>query len=758
MFNTSVKKDNNGFILNDIFWIASENENNTDSLLIITEEESLRNSEEIMQLKEGCAYEYEILDKHYNLDIIPGIVHQSRKYSFRGRITPGNYVGRLLLYFNSTSKKIPLAVEVRSSKANYRTDYRKMLEEITEECTDLLMSYSSPVTQRFSVDFGNDSESLYQRFAFVQSLFDSADFNNAVERVITSPISRWKVEREDIDSRLVKRMNNSHLKQLTSGNNRLPIQNDNVLFKYFHSIPHHLNTVQKKDDLDNSENRFIKYVLTEFARFCGFICQKIDESGRKEKPYIYFESKKLTEKLSEWLNHNTFRDISTLTSLHLNNPVLQRKEGYREVFRIWLMYNLAAKLSWNGLDDFTYYSGKRDVATLYEYWIFFKLLRVMEELFNLKRTDPDQLIQNTNDGLCLQLKSGKHTAIEGTYKHKNRYLNIKYSYNRTFNSTVYPQPGSWTQQMRPDYTLSFWPVDFTEEEAETQEIIVHIHFDAKYKVENLDYFINQDKLEDKKNNFLLVEKELEKSGKFQRGDLLKMHAYKDAIRRTAGAYIIYPGKKSYLESGFHEIIPGLGAFPISPINSNEGLQKIKNFISEVLDHYTNRANQREALSYHLYNVMKDFPGRSVYESFPEFSSTTTKQRNKPPGDFNVLIGYVQEKQKDWILKNGLYNLRFENKISPELTGADFLIFYDKIEKRNIQLWKNCLFSVKSFPTIKNKEWLIKKKYPQPSQQEYFVYEISIEPHKCYLDYNFKIILKENEKKFEPIIRYLRDIL
>ena len=41
-----------------------------------------------------------------------------------------------------------------------------------------------------------------------------------------------------------------------------------------------------------------------------------------------------------------------------------------------------------------------------------------------------------------------------------------------------------------------------------------------------------------------------------------MHAYKDAIRRSGGAYILYPGKTESKTNfqGFHEIIPGVGKF------------------------------------------------------------------------------------------------------------------------------------------------------------------------------------------------------
>ena len=87
------------------------------------------------------------------------------------------------------------------------------------------------------------------------------------------------------------------------------------------------------------------------------------------------------------------------------------------------------------------------------------------------------------------MKAGKHFAVKGEYLHHNRHLTVQFSYNRTFGKAEYPKGGSWTKQMRPDYTLSLWPADFGQNEAEQQELIVHIHFDAKYKVQDLQYFI-----------------------------------------------------------------------------------------------------------------------------------------------------------------------------------------------------------------------------------------------------------------------------
>src|SRR5690606_16396427 len=185
------------------------------------------------------------------------------------------------------------------------------------------------------------------------------------------------------------------------------------------------------------------------------------------------------------LHHSIFKEISRPTTLKLNSPVLQRKEGYREVLRVWLMFDLAAKLIWTGGDDI-YAGGKKDIATLYEYWLFFKLLELFQQIFNINPKDISELIKETSDGLNLQIKQGKYTALKGVYDSGFRKLNVRFNYNRSFSGkNTYPASGSWTTTLRPDYTLSFWPHGIKEKVAEKQELVVHIHFDAKYKVANM---------------------------------------------------------------------------------------------------------------------------------------------------------------------------------------------------------------------------------------------------------------------------------
>lgn len=721
------------------------------SLIELSDDKMRESGEEKVQLLEGKSYEYKVTDG-YELQGSNRIVQPSHIHKEQGRITPGIYVGRLsLTVINSNSnEEFNTAVEVRSIKTDYRTEYRKMLEDITKECVELLMIHSSPVTQRYTVNYEENSDTLYQRFAFVKSIIDSDDFRNAIHRIIAMPVTSWKQNIEEKDIRRARKINASQLRQIASRSSRINLPQHHPLHQKMKSVPTTLTTIIKTDTVDTPENRFIKHALREFFRFSTEVIQQIEKNGDK-RPSIYDEAKNLEEKFGTYLNHAIFKDISNITAqLPLNSPILQRKEGYRGVLKVWLMYDLAAKLIWNALDEDSYYAGKRDVATLYEYWLFFKLLRLIENMFEIKPRETEELIIKTKDGFGLQLQAGQHTAIEGKHTYKNRSFHVKFNYNRTFSTSKYPNSGSWTQQMRPDYTLSMWPTDFDETEAEKQELIVHIHFDAKYKVEDLKYLISPND-----NSDLTKEKELQKEGTYKRADLLKMHAYKDAIRRTVGAYVLYPGKEPYNKKGFHEIVPGLGAFPLSPSNDGEGIKELEKFIKEVLDHLSNRASQREELSYQTYNIMEHSPHKTLYGSFPEQSEKG--KRTIPPLNTSVLVGFVQEKQKEWIKKNKCYNIRLDEKIKPDMVGAQYLLLCERIDNNSMIIpWERGLYKILEYPKIKKAEWLINKEYKDPSQPEYFIYKIDTDILDWSEDKVWNIKKPENIEKHRPFTLLLSD--
>jgi hypothetical protein len=165
----------------------------TDSLFDVTNSE--QEGECRYQLKEGCFYDYEFSDPNYSFKKTDYIQAHSRKPHI-GIISPNIYVGALTfeIFKEEENKYYKIKFEVQSVKSDYRTDYRYMLESITERCTDLIMQIDSPITQHFETDFNKNPETLYQRFSFVKSLIDSLEFEEAIQKIVSNPSTKWEEE------------------------------------------------------------------------------------------------------------------------------------------------------------------------------------------------------------------------------------------------------------------------------------------------------------------------------------------------------------------------------------------------------------------------------------------------------------------------------------------------------------------------------------------------------------------------------------
>ena len=372
------------------------------------------------------------------------------------------------------------------------------------------------------------------------------------------------------------------------------------------SLPRSIDYLVSEDTLDTPENRFLRFVLEEFLFVTEQIEAQLTLAGGAAAIFAEREVLPQREKLEEVLRHDFFSDVQRATQIGIASPVLQRKAGYREVLTAWLRFQCASRLAWVGGDD-VFGGGQRDIATLYEYWLFFVLWDVIAKRLSgdAERSFASQIFERSSDGVGLKLKSGQHLPVEGLeIQHLGVRLRMQFSYNRTFraapttNLTMrlpysgnFPESGSWTRPMRPDFTLSFWPSEMSSEGAEVAGKMIHVHFDAKYRVEFLkDVFGSED--ED-----LQEEKWLQREGRFKRADLIKMHAYKDAIRRTQGAYVLYPGRREHQKGAstwrqYEELIPGLGAFSVRPGAEAEGSATLDAFISDILDNVAMRSKPR----------------------------------------------------------------------------------------------------------------------------------------------------------------------
>jgi hypothetical protein len=697
------------------------------NLLCLNDAEARQYGEEPLQICEGQRYEYDletiggaklrlVLANDYTNEIL--VPSRNPKHVNSGQIVPGLRTGRLGLAILNENGEIAgsAGIEIVSKKIGYRADYHQMMEDITEQCVSLLMELRSPTALKLSPEPGKSAETLHQQFAFLRSLLGSRHFSNALHRITTHPHRKWEPEETVCDTRRGFRPDSRSLRQLARGTRRVPLPEGHPLKATVPSIPERISLYRNVQTDDTPENRFVKFALKTFSGFLNKMRHNLEMKGNGADARLCVEIKTLESEIESSLSADIFRGVSDPDMLPLGSPVLQQKEGYREVLQAWLKFDMAARLVWLGGDD-VYGAGQRDIATLYEYWVFFKLLDIVSGIFELEKPVVKDLIEETDDGFGLKLKSGKYLPIKGRYDLGSRPLNVQFSYNRTFSfSETHSAKGSWSRNMRPDYTLSLWPADFSEEEAEAQELMVHVHFDAKYRIENITEIFG------KEEEDLGEEKVQQREGRYKRADLLKMHAYRDAIRRTQGAYVLYPGTISKQWNGYHEILPGLGAFPIRPGNGDEDLEQ---FIRTVVAHLCDRATSQERQSYHTYAVHEAQVAYPVMNALPERKSESVI-RHSPLAETFVLVGWCKDDaHNNWIRKSGLYNCRMDTnagslRLDPEITGAKYLLLHGKEGKA-----ASGLLRIKSQgPRVISKDALKNKGYPgEPGHDFYLIFDV-----------------------------------
>ncbi len=672
------------------------------------EEDAREHGETTVQLLESERYEYEVVAVNGE-DLRLRCSLSSRRRSLgtgggkpdAGLIETRSFCGTLLLELvegevdDAKSAVASALLDVRSLKLDYRTEYRGMLRRLSDEIAGLVADARSSAKAGFRSTFEDRTDAgwLQIQLELLRETLDSADFSAALQRILSFPHERLSTVSDSVSTDRPIRWTPSAVRQLVTGNPRREVPASHPLRTQLglESVAERVLVPRKSRDLDTLENRFVKFALGEFRAFLTHSQGVFDSNpGWGASAAL---SRRLAATVEDWLGRSLFREVGEMRFAPLGSPVLQRKAGYREVLRWWLRFRTAAALSWEGGEEL-FHAGQRDVASLYEYWLFFELLGwFCQKCRGGNRPAVEELIEGLEEGSPnLRLRKRMELGpFVGTFAGQSRRLKARFAYNRRFEVTQDRHAGgSWTRRLHPDYTLTFWPEELTEADAERQELLVHVHFDAKYRVENIEGLFgpsDEGVTEQEFAERFEKEEKDELEGNYKRQDLLKMHAYRDAIKRSQGAYVIYPGRANAAEKlkGFHEILPGLGAFGVAPDENGDaqGLESLTQFLDEVLAHLGNRTTAQERVSYHVAEsyTLKEEPvqyGSLVLAERDEMSDTT---RALPPSEHHVVVAwYEDDAQLTWTKTTGYAVVRLGDRrgtwhVPPEFASARHVLLH-----------------------------------------------------------------------------------
>jgi len=584
-----------------------------------------------VRLLEDSEYVYEILGfgQSESIRLEPAeLFFPDPDQGARGRLRTGSYVGVLPIEVASSGTRQRSVVEVQSRKLGYIDEYRWMLRDLNDEAASLVLERFAPTKQRLLEDWSREPRSAYERFIHLQALFADRGFEQAVIFVTNRPYVEW-VEHTELRLPTQPMRGGSRLgRALTRPGPRV-----NWPGGATRTLPAKIAVDVTVPTVDNVPNRFVKHVLDHFLRLLNQVRDALashPESGLA--PRGLREIDEIAWRLEVLRSVPVLRDVGNMVILPVDNQVILKRAGYREVLGAYLRVETGTKIAW---EDETLSGAQRKASTLYEYWAFLQLLRVVKTI--TPDLDISELFTETKDGLTLSLKQGRERRFHGTVNCLGRDIDIDLYYNRSFGPTRKDvEGGSWSLPMRPDCSLRL------QARSDGPGIApVWLHFDAKYKLS--DFGLLQD----------VAGLDEDLSHQPVRDDLLKMHVYLGAIRRTVGSYVLFPGagQASDPYRAYTELLPGLGAFSLRPVAGGVDTQALRTFLDDVLTHVASVATQERR---HRYWEHQIFPSETPAPG----SLGREPIQGLPPADTTVLLGFVRtDKQRDWILRTGLYNMR-----------------------------------------------------------------------------------------------------
>ncbi len=604
--------------------------------------------EPAVQLREASSYRYtiDVVDAQ-EVRLEPAELFDADDPSaMTGRLFTRQYVGDVwLTALDPDGDELgSAAVLVKAAKLEHEREYQRMLRDIADLAAEAVLQGFAPASTSAAVMSAKAPRLLYQQFAILQARLADDELQDAVAEVIHRPQRGWVRETEWRAPGRPLKVGGDVARYLTRPGRRVRVA---TAVGSLDTLPSTIESRRSDETVDTVANRFVKFAFTHWRQLAARLGDILaPRAGAAYGVRGTAAVDRVIDGLDDVLSEPFFRQVGQLQELPTSNQVLLKREGYRQILSTFALIESSLDLRLE-LED-AIHPSQRNIASLYEYWTFVKLVEVLGVACG-DTYAPLKLFEQDGDGLSLGLKRGKQSKLRWDVSVAGRRLAVSVYFNRTFRVTDgQGGDGSWSRPMVPDASVLIRPSEGRVRVESERDLDVWLHFDAKYK---LDWESSQFErvLREREEATALSDEDEERVGNSRRDDLLKMHAYRDAIRRSAGAYVMFPGTAEPLEfREFVELIPGLGAFPLRP-GSDEGPLALGRFFDDVLLHAADQTTAEERNRYWQARIVG---GKSGSER------GAVDFLDRPPADTLVLIGEVLDDDHwQWTAETQQYVVR-----------------------------------------------------------------------------------------------------
>jgi len=523
----------------------------------------------IPELQEWTSYVIE----GTNLEGIPGFVSILKTDDLGSgtlaEINFGNYVGIASILgkqFRVKSKKISAEV------------FNQMLAEVSEEISNLPFDFNTPTFSPFERTTADNPDTIYQQFSYLRYivLFREPKLLDEFNAIECNPHRlTLRVDWED-DLERVRRVSPATiLRSLTKTENMTKIGPNSPAYYYpvsvelmddseARAIPTSLRDERMESSFDTPENRFIKDFLQNSRRLVETLLELTrpkQQNCISSSSDLLADAERVAKVLDRMLSSRILSEVMDLQRMPVSSQVLHKSDGYREFFGHYHRMALSSTFPLSDEAEKQIIENK-DVATLFEYWCFFTIARILENSLG----KPTSAAIHKTDPFATELKNGISLDYGGK---------AVLWFNKTYqgNSSC-----SYSVTLRPDISL---------------KIGGRLHlFDAKFKYDQHNLPFLDDSLAGSEETIEKLESQEELRQVFKQGDLYKMHTYKDAIVEARDVWILYPGTEfRFYEEGHGRVsspdlikaFMGVGAIPIKPMSD---LSILNDILANMIDQTT----------------------------------------------------------------------------------------------------------------------------------------------------------------------------
>ena len=462
----------------------------------------------------------------------------------------------------------PIPILVVSKKIT-DTVYAAMLDYIAGKYANLVFSFSTPLGQQYR------KEKLGQDIAYVEYLFlkkylldGSPNLDGIAALILANPHRRLYREYRHNTIDAITSVPPAMLVNLFSAPDRFAVlKPDHPLVStacgraIFNRtgrrlFPTEAMEERKHHTVDTNENRFMKHLLQSVQRRLHGLAKALEGKGDGYlNPDIETSLEKMERGLTLFLSDPFWSDVGAMRFIPAGSQVLQRRDGYRQLFRLYSLLQLATHCHFNN-DDFQNILETKDTPTLFEYWSFFVVKDILDKnkqklsCRTVVSTDP--LEQKIIQGICIEYEGGISLWFNRTSRGSPGFMSSEYP------EKIAPNE-SYSHTLRPDIVIS-----------RGDNMLI---FDAKFKGQRGGFY---------------GEGEDGTISTWKDEDIDKMHTYREAIRNVSGAYILYPGAEArvYPAHNAAERYQGVGALPLKPDDSARPARRHLEDIERIIREFT----------------------------------------------------------------------------------------------------------------------------------------------------------------------------